>query len=149
MLSNFLVLSSFHYFISVVSTSLFTSSKLVALQEQIHASVAGIGSAVGELSPADRIQLKADENFEPINLNIRQDPIDDESDEGIVPPLEHKHFHIQDGNKATPCIEHQFIPSVSGIQHGKKELKRHSLMGGSEEMYVSLQLGEQREPKRR
>ncbi|KAJ8545202.1 hypothetical protein K7X08_017785 [Anisodus acutangulus] len=52
----------------------------VALQVQINASAPGIGSAVGESSPAERIQLKdkADENFEPINLNIRQDPIDDE-----------------------------------------------------------------------
>ncbi|KAM3361596.1 protein NARROW LEAF 1 isoform X1 [Capsicum galapagoense] len=124
----------------------------VALQEQINASAGGIGSAVGESSPAERIQLKdkAEENFEPINLNVRQDPIDDESDEGIVPPLERKHFHIHDGNKATPCIEHQFIPSVSGIQHGNRELKRLSVRGGSDEdIYVSLQLGEQREPKRR
>ncbi|WMV15348.1 hypothetical protein MTR67_008733 [Solanum verrucosum] len=133
-----------------VPTSVFTSSKSVALQDQIIASAAGTGSAVGGSSPAERIQLKAEENFEPINLNVRQDPIDDESDEGIVPPLEHKHFHIQDRNKATPCVEHQFIPSVSGIQHGNGELKRLSVMGGSDdEMYVSLQLGEQREPKRR
>ncbi|KAJ8567792.1 hypothetical protein K7X08_020000 [Anisodus acutangulus] len=130
----------------------------VALQEQINASAAGIGSAVGESSPAERIQLKdkAEENFEPINLNVRQDPIDDESDEGVVPPLEHQHFHIQGGNKATTCIEHQFIPSVSGtslvrqkIQHGNGELKRLSVIGGSdEEIYVPLQLGE-RESKRR
>lgn len=120
------------------------------MQEQINASVAGIGSAVGGSSPAERIQLKTEENFEPINLNVRQDPIDDESDEGIVPPLEHEHFHIQDGNKATPCIEHQFIPSVSGIQHGNGELKRRSVMTRSDkEMYLSLQLGKQHEPKRR
>ncbi|KAK4347489.1 hypothetical protein RND71_033828 [Anisodus tanguticus] len=113
----------------------------VALQVQINASAPGIGSAAGESSPAERIQLKdkADENFEPINLNIRQDPIDDEG-----------------GNKATPCIEHQFILSVSGtslvrqkIQHGNGELKRLSVIRGSDEdMFVSLQLAE-REPKRR
>ncbi|KAG5621895.1 hypothetical protein H5410_007113 [Solanum commersonii] len=103
-----------------VPTSVFTSSKSVALQDQIIASAAGIGSAVGGSSPAERIQLKAEENFEPINLNVRQDPIDDESDEGIVPPLEHKHFHIQ--------MEIKQLPALS----------------------ISLsQLGEQREPKRR
>ncbi|XP_060191640.1 protein NARROW LEAF 1-like isoform X2 [Lycium barbarum] len=122
------------------------------------ASAAGIGSAVGESSPAERNQSKDkdDEHFEPINLNVRQDPIDDESDEGVVPPLQHRDVHIQGGNKATPCIEHQFIPSVSGtslvrrkIQHGNGELKRLLVIGGSdEEMYVSLQLGE-RETKRR
>lgn len=154
LISNFclqiFLISIIYYFISVVPTTVFTSSKSVALQDQIIASAAGIGSAVGGSSPAERIQLKAEVNFEPINLNVRQDPIDDESDEGVVPPLEHKHFHIQDGNKATPCVEHQFIPSVSGIQHGNGELKRLSVVGGSDdEMYVSLQLGEQREPKRR
>ncbi|XP_059287765.1 protein NARROW LEAF 1-like isoform X2 [Lycium ferocissimum] len=142
--------------LDLLELDLITSNE--SLQEQINASAAGIGSAVGESSPAERNQLKDkdDEHFEPINLNVRQDPIDDESDEGVVPPFQHRDFHIQDGNKATPCIEHQFIPSVSGAslvrkksQHGNGELKRLSVIGGSdEEMYVSLQLGE-RESKRR
>ncbi|OIT06219.1 PREDICTED: uncharacterized protein LOC109209482 [Nicotiana attenuata] len=130
----------------------------VALQEQRNASAAGIGSAVGESSPAERIQLKdnTEEIFEPINLNIRQDPVDDESDQGITPLLGHQEFHIRGGNKVTPRVEHQFIPGVSGtslvcqkIQPGNGELKRLSVIGGSDEaMYVSLQLGE-REQKRR
>lgn len=156
--SNFL-LCHFYYFFSIVSAYLFTFSKLAALQEQRNASAAGIfGSAVGESSPAERIQLKdnTEEIFEPINLNIRQDPVDDESDQGITPLLGHQEFHIRGGTKVTPRVEHQFIPGVSGtslvyqkIQHGNGELKRLSVIGGSdEEMYVSLQLGE-REQKRR
>ncbi|CAN4080354.1 unnamed protein product [Withania somnifera] len=109
----------------------------VALQEQMNASAAGIGSAVGESSPAERIQMKdkSDENFEPINLNFRQSSINT--------------FTFKMEIKQLPALSISLSQVSLGIEHGNRELKRLSVMGGSDdEMYVALQLGEQCESKR-
>lgn len=124
---------------------------VAAVQDQRNA----IDSTVGESPHPERVLAKDEENFEPLNLNIRQVLVDGETQPPIpsfIPP----EFHI-DGIEASPKVEHQFIPSFTGRspihQNNQQEnLESKSLSalrnGPDEEIYVSLRLGES-EPKRR
>lgn len=128
------------------------------MRDQKYASVAGLDSTVGESSP-DRVPSKdrVEENFEPLNLNIRQVLVEGESQQGLTGPSFHTEFHIEDGVEAVPNVEHQFIPSFAGrspvhdnSQQENVEFKNLLTLknGSDEDLYVSLQLGEP-EPKRR
>ncbi|KAG8635713.1 protein NARROW LEAF 1 [Manihot esculenta] len=129
-----------------------------AVRDQKYASVAGLDSTVGESSP-DRVPSKdrVEENFEPLNLNIRQVLVEGESQQGLTGPSFHTEFHIEDGVEAVPNVEHQFIPSFAGRSpvHDKSQQENVEFKnlltlknGSDEDLYVSLQLGEP-EPKRR
>lgn len=133
-----------------------------AVQEQRNAFAAAMDSAVGESSAPDRVLLRdrIEENFEPLCLGIQQVPVEPENctSSGLVnAPLlmMPSEFHIEDGFEGAPNVEHQFISSFAGRsspvpqnnQEENLELKE-LLASGSEEISVSLQLGEP-EAKRR
>lgn len=131
-----------------------------ALQEQRNASAAGMDSTVGESSPTDRVQFKdkLEENYEPLNLNVEQAPIERESYRGPALTLRQSEFHIENGIKIAPSVEHQFIPSFTGgsmvhkssHQEENQESKNLSGLrnGSDEDICFLLGLGEP-EPKRR
>ncbi|KAL9456558.1 hypothetical protein AB3S75_005730 [Citrus x aurantiifolia] len=130
-----------------------------AVQDQRNASAAAIESTVGESPPAEREQSKEKtaERLEPFNLNIQQDLVDGESEQGPTPPFIHTEFHVEDGIESSSNVGHQFIPSFTGrspmhqnnAQENKGSKSLSALRNGpDEDNYVSLQLGEP-EPKRR
>lgn len=140
--------------------SLLFYGNIVALQEQRNASAAGMGSTVGESSPADRVPSKdkLEEIFEPLGLNLEHVPVESESYHGQNLPFMHKEFHIENGTETAPNVEHQFISSFAArspaLQNNQEnhhlESKNLSTLrnGSDEEIFVSLQLGEP-ESKRR
>ncbi|GLU22601.1 hypothetical protein SLE2022_386650 [Rubroshorea leprosula] len=122
-----------------------------AVQDQRNASAGGIDSTVGESSPQFRVPSKDknEENFEPLNLNIRQ--VLAEGEPHQEPTLMYTENHAEDRIEGTHNIEHQFIPSSNGRspvhqinQRDNPESKNLSSLrnGSDEEIYVSLQLGE-------
>ncbi|KAM7530258.1 hypothetical protein LguiB_033668 [Lonicera macranthoides] len=128
-----------------------------ALLEQRDASAAGIDSTVGESSPPGRkmpLKDNTEQNFETLDINISQIPIENVFDRERTPLLAHEDFHIENGNEAgvTPSVEHQFIPSFSAgspVQRKNQREKENAeskslspLRNGPEEISVSLQLGE-------
>lgn len=130
-----------------------------AVQDQRNASAAAIESTIGESPPAEREQSKEKtaERLEPFNLNIQQDLVDGESEQGPTPPFIHTEFHVEDGIESSSNVGHQFIPSFTGrspmhqnnAQENKGSKSLSALRNGpDEDNYVSLQLGEP-EPKRR
>ncbi|XP_015577848.2 protein NARROW LEAF 1 isoform X1 [Ricinus communis] len=130
-----------------------------AVQDQKNVSAAGLDSTVGESSPPDRVLSKdrIEDNIEPLNLNIQQVLLEEESQHGLTAPFTRTEFHIEDGVETAPNVEHQFIPSFTGgpMVHDKNkqenaELENLSALrhGSDEEIHVSLRLGEP-EPKRR
>lgn len=132
---------------------------VAAVQDQRNASAAAIESTVGESPPAEREQSKEKtaERLEPFNLNIQQDLVDGESEQGPTPPFIHTEFHVEDGIESSSNVGHQFIPSFTGrspmhqnnAQENKGSKSLSALRNGpDEDNYVSLQLGEP-EPKRR
>ncbi|XP_020535544.1 protein NARROW LEAF 1 isoform X2 [Jatropha curcas] len=145
--------------LDLLELDLITTNEGLQVQDQRNASAAGLDSTVGESSPPDRILSKdrVEENFVPINLNICQDLVEGEAQQGLTRPFIDSEFHIEDGLEAVPNMEHQFIPSFIGMspvsdrnQQEHVELKNLSALknGSDEEIYVSLRLGEP-EPKRR
>ncbi|KAH7569552.1 hypothetical protein ACOSP7_013010 [Xanthoceras sorbifolium] len=130
-----------------------------AVQDQRNAAAAGFDSTGGESPPPERVPSKdkLEKNLEPLNLNVQQDLIDGEFPPGLTSPFIRPEFHIEDGMKTSPNMEHQFIPSFtsrSPIHQNNRQENRESKSlsalrnSPDEEIYVSLQLGEP-EPKRR
>lgn len=140
--------------------SLLFYGNIGALQEHMNASAAGMGSTVGESSPADRVQSKdkLEEIFEPLGLNLEQVPVESDSYQEQNIPFLRTEFHIENGIETAPNVEHQFISSFAGRSpvHQNNQENHHpesnslsALRNGSgEEIFVSLQLGEP-ESKRR
>lgn len=127
-----------------------------ALHEQRNASAAGIGSTVGESSPADCLPSKDKllENFEP--LGFHHILVQGESCQEKNAPSIHTEFHIENEIETVPNLELQFIPSLAARSSVQMKQENHlesknlsALRNGSdEEICVSLQLGEP-ESKRR
>lgn len=130
------------------------------MQDQRNASAAGIDSTVGESSPPERVPSKdkTEENFEPLNLNVQQVVVEDDSRQGITPPVLPFVIKLENGVETTTNVEHQFIPSFTNgslVHHqnkGQENQEPKSLSNfrnrSDEGIYVSLQLGEP-EPKKR
>nr|GLL49094.1 uncharacterized protein LOC109153326 isoform X2 [Ipomoea trifida] len=127
-----------------------------ALKDQTAASQGGIGSIVGNSSFTARFpsKEKTEVNFEPLNLNIQQVPIDGDLHLG-----RHKEFHIPRGeSESASCVEHQHAPNGSATslfcrtKQGESTERinlcviRNAM--GDDQISVSLQLGEPG-PKRR
>ncbi|KAF5728204.1 hypothetical protein HS088_TW21G00349 [Tripterygium wilfordii] len=88
-----------------------------AVQEQRAASATAICSTVGDSSPLDGNPLndKAEDTFEPLGIQIEHVPMDAEQvSQGTNPLLLGTEIHLEEGIRAAPSIEHQFIPSFSG-----------------------------------
>lgn len=122
------------------------------MQEQRNASAAGIGSTVGESSPADRVPSKyrIEENFETLGFNVRHVPVQLEPYKEKNPPYMQE-FYIENGIKTSPSVEHQFMPGFAARSpvrqsSGENHLESKNLSalrnGSDEEVFVSLQLGE-------
>ncbi|KAG6695069.1 hypothetical protein I3842_09G077300 [Carya illinoinensis] len=123
-----------------------------AMQEQRNASAAGIGSTVGESSPADRVPSKyrIEENFETLGFNVRHVPVQLEPYKEKNPPYMQE-FYIENGIKTSLSVEHQFMPGFAARSpvrqsSGENHLESKNLSalrnGSDEEVFVSLQLGE-------
>ncbi|XP_061354728.1 protein NARROW LEAF 1-like isoform X2 [Gastrolobium bilobum] len=128
-----------------------------AVLEQRNGFAAGVDSTVGESSLTVPIKEKLEESFEPLCLNIRQVPVEDEPSHGFNPSLRPCEFHIINEIDAAPNVEHQFIPSYAGKSalhqsYPKEDLKFRSLSElrncPNEDNFVALHLGEP-ETKRR
>lgn len=130
------------------------------MEDQTNASAPGLGFTVIK-SPHVTSKDKIGENFEALNLNIRQeDLVNGESQPGLNPPFMQPEFHIENSIKASPHnVEHQFIPNFTDRspvhekknQNGNLESKSLSPLRNSpdEEFYVSLQLGDPESKKRK
>ncbi|XP_068324816.1 protein NARROW LEAF 1-like [Pyrus communis] len=130
-----------------------------AIQEQQNASAAGIGSTVGESSPAVRPSCKdkLEDDYGPLGFNLQKIPIEGESRQGLIRPFMRGDFHIENCVETAPNIEHQFIPSATSRSPGNQNKQEGNQVPKNllplqssldEEISVSLQLGEP-EPKRR
>ncbi|XP_009376380.2 protein NARROW LEAF 1 [Pyrus x bretschneideri] len=130
-----------------------------AIQEQRNASAAGIGSTVGESSPAVRPSCKdkLEDDYGPLGFNLQKIPIEGESCQGLIRPFMRGDFHIENCVETAPNIEHQFIPSATSRSPGNQNKQEGNQVPKNllplqssldEEVSVSLQLGEP-EPKRR
>lgn len=133
---------------------------VAAVQDQRNVSAAGVGSTVGESSPLLRVPSKdkIEENFEQINLNIQQDLVEDEPQQGLKLPIMRTEYQAEDRIEAAPNKEHQFILSFNGRsrvhdnnQTEKPESRNLSALRSvsDEDIYVSLQLGEAKSKKRK
>lgn len=131
------------------------------MQEQRAFSVTAIGSTVGDSSTPDGIlpKEKVEEKFEPLGLQIQHIPLEVEP----CSPTRNSFFmetkfKLEDGSEAAPSIEHQFIPSFPrGSPLHQNNLKERvvsenlsSLRNGcGEDIFVSLQLGDNEAKRRR
>ncbi|KAH7860396.1 hypothetical protein Vadar_012965 [Vaccinium darrowii] len=128
----------------------------VAVQEQRAASATAVCSTVGDSSPPD-VMLPKD-RVEPLGLHIPHVPLEDGA--GVLDinssPVETE-FESEDKVQSGPSVEHQFIPSFNGWSplHRNNKLDKVASENLSalradpdEDLYVSLQLGDN-EPKRR
>ncbi|KAJ6417415.1 hypothetical protein OIU84_003186 [Salix udensis] len=132
-----------------------------AVQEQRAASATAICSTVGDSSPPDGIlpDDRMDDKLESLGLQIEH--IASEVENGIPemsPSLMETDFHLEDGVKLTPSVEHQFIPSFirqSPLHQNNvsdKEVSENlaSLRNGcDEDILVSLHLGDNEAKRRR
>lgn len=131
-----------------------------AVQEQRNGVMCvAVDSMVVESSPGECCNIsrcKTGENFEPINLNVRQ-VLTEEDNLNI-----HPEFQIEDVLESAAAIEeHQFIPSSSNNTsplhqktNGKENLEYKNLSslkasGSGDEIGFSLQLGESEAKKRK
>ncbi|KAI6687057.1 hypothetical protein NL676_023885 [Syzygium grande] len=134
----------------------------VAVQEQRAASATAIGSTVGDSSPPDGImgKDKTDEKLDSLGLQIEHIPLEVEpSSSEMNPSLMDPDFTIEDGIKAGPSIEHEFIPPSfcrwSPLHQNKSSDKMVSQNLSSlrnncdEDVCVSLQLGDNEARRRR
>ncbi|KAL6198903.1 hypothetical protein ACLB2K_028691 [Fragaria x ananassa] len=133
----------------------------VAVQEQRSVSATAIGSTVGDSSPLDGLLPKEgpEDKFESLGLQIQRIPLDVEPGSlPMSPSLVETEFHLEDGIKAVPSVEHQFIPSfVSGSplhkmnQMGRTVSENLSSLRNScdEDICFSLQLGDNEAKRRR
>ncbi|XP_010538626.1 PREDICTED: uncharacterized protein LOC104812914 [Tarenaya hassleriana] len=129
-----------------------------AVQEQRNVMGTAIDSTVVESSPHEckTSRGKRDENFEPINLNVQQVLVEEDSSRSPK-------FQIEDrADPASIVEEHQFIPSSSNNNrstlhqkaNGQGNLESENLSvlkanGSDDEIQVSLQLGEPDTKKRK
>lgn len=129
-----------------------------AVQEQRHASIAAMDSAVGESSPPNRVHNRDKiEESEPLCLGIQPVPSECRNCPTVnAPPLMPPEFLIEDGVEGAPNVEHQFFlslpegsssPLPQNCEQENPELKE-LLASGDEGISVSLQLGDP-EAKRR
>ncbi|CAA7057355.1 unnamed protein product [Microthlaspi erraticum] len=131
-----------------------------AVQEQRNGIMCNaVDSMVVESSPGECCNIsrcKTGENFEPINLNVRQ-VLREEDNLNI-----HPEFQVEDVLESAAVIEeHQFIPSSSNNRsplhqktNGKENLESKNLSslkasGSGDEIGFSLQLGESEAKKRK
>lgn len=134
---------------------------IVAVKEQRAASATALGSTVGDSSPADAIlpKEKAEEKFGPLGLQIQHIPLKVLKPSSPARNQLHMEpeFHLEEGIKRAPSVEHQFIPSFTKRsplhQNNMKDRvvsENLSLLrnGSDDDVCVLLQLGE-REAKRR
>ncbi|XP_030474898.1 protein NARROW LEAF 1 [Syzygium oleosum] len=134
----------------------------VAVQEQRAASATAIGSTVGDSSPPDGImgKDKTDEKLDSLGLQIEHIPLEVEpSSSEMNPSLMDPDFTIEDGIKAGPSIEHEFIPPSfcrwAPLHQNKSPDKMVSQNLSSlrnncdEDVCVSLQLGDNEARRRR
>ncbi|KAL9432867.1 hypothetical protein AB3S75_027811 [Citrus x aurantiifolia] len=133
----------------------------VAVQEQRAASATAIGSTVGDSSPPDGMHLKdkAEDKFEPLGLQIQHIPVEVEHHSPETnPSLMETEFHLEDGVKAGPSVELQFIPSFTGhspLHQNNPSDKASSenlaslWNGCDEDICFSLQLGDNEAKRRR
>lgn len=134
---------------------------IVAVQEQRAMSATAIGSTVGESSPPNGILMKdkGEDKFEPLGLQIQHIPLEVEGNSPTVKPsLLETEFHLEDGIKVAPSVEHQFIPSFtrwSPLHKNNTQFKAvsenlSSLRSGcNEDICVSLHLGDNDVKRRR
>jgi hypothetical protein len=134
---------------------------IVAVQEQRAMSATAIGSTVGDSSPPDGMlpKDKAEDRFEPLGLQIQHIPLEVERGSPTVnPSLMETGFHLEDGIKMAPSVEHQFIPSftsgsplhqnnlqIRGVPENLSSLRS----GCDEDICVSLHLGDNDAKRRR
>ncbi|KAL4598474.1 hypothetical protein ACB092_11G061900 [Castanea dentata] len=133
----------------------------VAVQEQRAMSATAIGSTVGDSSTLDGMlpKDKPEDKFEPLGLQIQHLPLEVErSSPTMNPSLLETEFHLEDGIKVAPSVEHQFIPSftrqsplhqniiqVRAISENLSSLRN----GCDEDICVSLHLGDNEAKRRR
>ncbi|KAM3732176.1 hypothetical protein ACB098_11G040700 [Castanea mollissima] len=132
-----------------------------AVQEQRAMSATAIGSTVGDSSTLDGMlpKDKPEDKFEPLGLQIQHVPLEVErSSPTMNPSLLETEFHLEDGIKVAPSVEHQFIPSftrqsplhqniiqVRAISENLSSLRN----GCDEDICVSLHLGDNEAKRRR
>lgn len=133
----------------------------VAVQEQRAMSATAIGSTVGDSSPPDGMlpKDKAEDKFEPLGLQIQHIPLKVECGSPTMnSSLLEREFHLEDGIKVAPSVEHQFIPSFTrqsplhqNIIQVRAVSENLSLLrnGCDEDICVSLQLGDNEAKRRR
>ncbi|KAK4594458.1 hypothetical protein RGQ29_018227 [Quercus rubra] len=133
----------------------------VAVQEQRAMSATAIGSTVGDSSTLDGMLPKdnPEDKFEALGLQIQHLPLEVErSSPTMNPSLLETEFHLEDGIKVAPSVEHQFIPSftrqsplhqniiqVRAISENLSSLRN----GCDEDICVSLHLGDNEAKRRR
>lgn len=134
---------------------------IVAVQEQRVMSATAIGSTAGDSSPPDGMltQDKAEDRFESLGLQIQHIPVEVErSSPTANPSLMETGFHLEDGIKVAPSVEHQFIPSfTSGSPLHEKNIQIRAVpenlsslrSGCDEDICVSLHLGDNDAKRRR
>lgn len=130
-----------------------------AVQEQRAASATAICSTIGDSSPPDGMlpNDRMDDKLESLGLQIEHIP--SEVENGIPKSsLMETNFHLEDGIKLTPSVEHQFIPSFirqsplhqNNVSDKKVSENLASLRNGcDEDIFVSLHLGDNEAKRRR
>lgn len=130
-----------------------------AVQEQRAASATAICSTIGDSSPPDGMlpNDRMDDKLESLGLQIEHMP--SEVENGIPKSsLMETNFHLEDGIKLTPSVEHQFIPSFirqsplhqNNVSDKKVSENLASLRNGcDEDIFVSLHLGDNEAKRRR
>lgn len=119
-----------------------------------------MGSTVGDSSPPDGIHPKEKtDKFEPLGLQIQHIPLEVQPGSPATNPLlMETEFHLEDGVKVAPSVEHQFIPSFTRWSplhqtNMKEKLVSENLSslrsGCDEDICVSLQLGDNEAKRRR
>lgn len=134
----------------------------VAVQEQRAASATAIGSTVGDSSTPDGIipKDKAEEKYESLGLQIQHIPLEVKpSSPARSPFVVETKFNLEEPvSEALPSVEHQFIPSFvrhSPLHHNslKERAASENLSslrnGCGEDIFVSLQLGDNEAKRRR
>ncbi|KAK9275395.1 hypothetical protein L1049_022659 [Liquidambar formosana] len=150
--------------LNLLELDLITTSEglKVAVQEQRAASATAIGSTVGDSSPPDGMlpKDKVEERFRPLGLQIEHINLEVEPDSSeMKPSIMETEFHLEDGVKLCPSVEHQFIPSFvvrqsplhQDNQQDRAVLENLSAFknGCDEDICVSLQLGDHEAKRRR
>ncbi|XP_074286669.1 protein NARROW LEAF 1-like isoform X2 [Silene latifolia] len=147
--------------LNLLELDLITSSQQlkVAVQEQVAASVTAMNSAVGDSSPTDGLPLDKSKEFQPLGLQIQHLPIENgPPGPDMNSSAMETEFDLEDAAQVAPSVEHQFIPNFlrqsplhkSDQEEMKVSENLSALRNGSDEdLYVSLQLGDNELKRRR